>query len=128
VYARIFRRFVFGVYSKGNKRIATIASRMSEKRTAREIWLWIHDYNRGIDESRGVAQPDFLKHYWTEQEIHQLAGNVDGPVPGGNLMIPPEVNLMFVSPFAYRRNPCTVSIQSQELHMSCSLNTIVIVS
>lgn len=83
---------------------------MSEARSEREIWLWIHDYNRSIDENRGIAQPDFLKHFWEEERCRQLAGNVDGPAPGGNLMIPPEVSLTTrVGSFAFRRDPCTGS-------------------
>lgn len=64
---------------------------MSEARTEREISLWVHDYNRSCDEHRGIAKPDFLRHFWEEERIRTLSGNVQGPSPGGNLMIPPEV-------------------------------------
>lgn len=64
---------------------------MSEARSEREISLWIHEYNRTCDENRGIAKPDFLRHYWEEEKIRMLAGNVEGPSPGGNLGIPPEV-------------------------------------
>lgn len=84
--------FPFG--SKANGRIAAIASRMSDARTEREIWLWINDHNRSIDENRGFAKPDFLRNYWEEEKLALLAGNLVGPVPGGNLMVPPEVRCL----------------------------------
>ena len=74
-----------------------IASRMSDSRTEREIWLWIHEYNRSIDENRGIAKPDFLRNFWEEENLTALARNVDGPVPGGNLMIPPKVSRLSAS-------------------------------
>ncbi|CAN0432523.1 unnamed protein product, partial [Pylaiella littoralis] len=78
-------------HSQANGRIATIASRMSEARTEREISLWVHDYNRSCDEHRGIAKPYFLRHFWEEERIRTLSANVQGPSPGGNLMIPPEL-------------------------------------
>lgn len=81
-------------YSKANKRITTIASRMGALRTGREISLWVYEHNRSTDENRGIAKPDFLRSFWEEEKLRLLSGNVDGPIPGGNLMIPPEVMRM----------------------------------
>jgi len=77
--------------SKANGRIATMASRMGEARTEREISLWVYEHNRTCDENRGVSKRDFLRNFWEEEKLRMLSGNVKGPHPGGNLLIPPEV-------------------------------------
>lgn len=91
MFALPFRSALPPFFSKANGRIATIASRMSEARSEREISLWVYEYNRTCDENRGISKPDFLRHFWEEEKIRRLSGNVQGPSPGGNLMIPPEV-------------------------------------
>ncbi|CAN0256206.1 unnamed protein product, partial [Scytosiphon promiscuus] len=79
------------LHSKANGRIAPIASRIGEDRSQREISLFVHEYNRNVDENRGIARRDFLRHFWEEEKIRNLSSNVDGPSPGGNLTIPPEL-------------------------------------
>ena len=72
-------------------RIAALFSRLGDAKTEREIWLRINEHNRSNDERRGLAQADFLRNWWEEEKLCELGGNIEGPTPGGNLTIPPEV-------------------------------------
>lgn len=101
-------------FSKLNGRVGTIASRLSEARSEREVSLFIHEFNRSVDENRGVAKPDFLRHFWEEEKLRLLISvNVDGPAPGGNLMIPPEV----------MRRTVDARCHNRDSHLFCSART-----
>lgn len=93
--------------SKANHNIAAIATRMGDKRSERCIMLFIHEHNRNVDENRGIAKPDFLRNFWEEEKLSLLTKNVEGPVPGGNLMVPPEVIHLLGS-------------QTKPIHFACS--------
>lgn len=45
-------------------------------------------------------------NFWEEEKLTALAWNVDGPVPGGNLMVPPKVRRLSASNLVLVRVCC----------------------
>lgn len=69
-----------------------MAPRLGVERSDHELALFVFDHNRKVLASRGIAAEDFMSgQWWVEERLRHLWGNVDGPCPGGNLKIPPEV-------------------------------------
>lgn len=62
----------------------------------RAVALVVHNWNFKVDINRGICSADFYGSRWWEQAQHEgMWGNVDGPPPGGNLQIPPEVPVAY---------------------------------
>lgn len=73
------------------------------------MFIFTHAHNCGTDVARGICKQDvYGNRTWVEQEVAAMWTNVVGPIPGGNLMMPParpdgspwtEVILSWISGF-----------------------------
>ena len=85
-------RVFFGVClsSKLNTRVGSKSTNFGPARMDREVLIFAHAHNCGTDVARGICVRDvFGCRSWVEMEVGLLWTNIDGPVPGGNLMLPP---------------------------------------
>lgn len=73
-----------------NTRVVTKSSHMGQDRTDRDMLIFTHAHNCGTDVARGICIQDvYGNRTWVEQEVAGLWTNIDGAIPGGNLMMPP---------------------------------------
>ncbi|CAN0236692.1 unnamed protein product, partial [Scytosiphon promiscuus] len=77
------------LHSKLNTRVVTKSTNMGQDRTDREMLIFTHAHNCGTDIARGICKQDvYGNRTWVEQEIAAMWTNIDGPIPGGTLMMP----------------------------------------
>lgn len=75
--------------SKLNTRVANKFPTIGELRSDRELLIFAHEHNCSTDIARGICKQDLYGVcHWKEQEVASLWTNIDGPIPGGNLMRP----------------------------------------
>lgn len=76
--------------SKLNTRVGAKSTNFGPERMDRELLIFAHGHNCGTDVARGICRRDVYGcRYWVEMEVAVLWTNIDGPSPGGNLMMPP---------------------------------------